>query len=104
METLRILSLKASNALFIFPETKLRGGGDDVMFSKELVARNSAKDNDGCEWKMVHFIPLSCHQGKVIEVAGELFTEGCARGETPAKNLIKISFNEDSRLFGGRQP
>ena len=74
--------------------TKLRGGGDDVMFSKELVARNSAKDNDGCEWKMVHFIPLSCHQGKVIEVAGELFAEGCARGETPAKNLIKIVEDE----------
>lgn len=71
------------------------------------LAKNSSlvmTGNDGCEWKMVHFIPLSCHQGKVIEVAGELFAEGCARGETPAKNLIKISFNEDSRLFGGRQP
>lgn len=49
---------------------------------------------------MVQVIPLSCHQGKVIEEAGELLAEGCASGEPPAKNLIEIVQDEMEREDG----
>ena len=46
------------------------------------------------EWKLADIIPLSCHQGKAIEEAGEVFAQGYANEETIDAELAEVVEDE----------
>lgn len=75
----------------------LRNIKESLFECKTAEHDNSCLTIDGNvrrEWKLADIIPLSCHQGKAVEEAGEVFAQGSANEETIDAELAEVVEDE----------
>ena len=75
----------------------LRNINESLFECKTAEHDNSCLTIDGNvrrEWKLADIIPLSCHQGKAVEEAGEVFAQGYANEETIDAELAEVVEDE----------